>query len=345
MQHVRSILGFVPLLALSTAARATTDHYTFLVDSAQSQVQYEIDSNMGQCTLSPSANGNISGDMVLVLHPGQFPVTDGQFDGGNCGCQPDLVGIIPNSIPGLPPVLEVHLSNLVVRPHSLPFQCDVNGLFLAYTSVDVVNGNLNLSVLGGPLTPCPILGVTSDTTRSHGHVWIDDNGIHVVREIGNVIDVGVPSLGVSLHIAIRGVIRGNMGYAPPTHFCPATVNSSGLAGRIDMGGTPSVSRNDGRLFAGQCPANSTGFFFAGDQQAQLPFGNGYRCVTGQLLRLGTIHCGSNGAGSIGLDLRAPPAAGNVIAGSTWNFQFAFRDVAAGGALFNASDAIAVDFVP
>jgi hypothetical protein len=59
MQHVRSILGFVPLLALSTAARATTDHYTFLVDSAQSQVQYEIDSNMGQCTSATWSCGRI----------------------------------------------------------------------------------------------------------------------------------------------------------------------------------------------------------------------------------------------------------------------------------------------
>jgi hypothetical protein len=339
------MLPFVSILALSTAARATTDHYTFQVDQLQSQVQYEIDTNLGLCNLGATSNGSISGQMVAVLHPGVFPITDGRFDGGDCACHPDLVGIIPNSLPGLPPLLEVHLDQLVVRPHSQPFQCDANGLFLAYSSVDVVNGNLNVSVLGGPLVPCQILGVTSDTTRTHGHIWIDQNGIHLVREIGNVIDVSVPALGLDLHIAIRGVIRGDMGYPPPTHFCPATVNSSGLAGRIDLGGTPSVSRNDGQLFAGQCPANSTGFFFAGDQQTQLPFGNGYRCVGGQLLRLGTVHCGPNGAGSMALDLHVRPAAGSIVAGSTWNFQFAFRDVAAGGALFNASDAIAVDFVP
>ena len=346
MQHVRSLLTFVPFLALAATARAVpTDHYTFLVDSAQSQVQYEIDTNLGLCTLSPSANGKITGNMVLALHPGQYPISDGLFDGGDCGCQPDLVGIIPNSLPGLPPLLECHLSNLVVRPHSQPFQCDSSGLFLAYTNVDVVNGSLNVSLSGGPFVPCTILGTTSDVTRSHGQVWIDGNGIHVVRELGNVIDVGVPALNLSLHIAIRGVIHGNLGYPPPPHFCPATVNSTGLAARIDFGGTPSVSRNDGQLFVGQCPPHATGFFFAGNQQGQVPFGNGYRCATGQLLRLGTIHCGSNGAGSIGLDLVAPPASGNLVAGSSWNFQFAYRDVAAGGALFNASDAIAVDFVP
>jgi hypothetical protein len=346
MSQVRWTLFLLTLPALSPAARATlTDHYTMQVDSVQSQVQYEIDTNLGLCTLSPSANGNISGDMVVVLHPGAYPVSDGQFDGGNCSCMPNLVGIIPNSLPGLPPLLEVHLSSLVVRPHSLPFQCDSNGLFLAYTSCDVTNGNLDVSVSGVPFIPVSILGLTSDTTRSHGHVWIDGSGIHVLREIGNVIEVNVPALNLSLHIAIRGVIRGNMGFPVPTRFCTATPNSTGQPASIDFSGSPSVSLNDGQLLVTHCPPNVTGLFITSDQQGQLPFGNGYRCATGQLLRIGAIHVGSNGAGTLALDVHAPPASGNLVAGSRWNFQCAYRDVAAGGALFNASDAIAVDFVP
>ena len=43
--------------------------------------------------------------------------------------------------------------------------------------------------------------------------------------------------------------------------------------------------------------------------------------------------------------QAPPLAGNLVAGTRWNFQFVYRDSAAGGAMFNASDAIAIDFVP
>jgi len=345
MQTVRPLLPLASLLALTVPAAAITDRYPFLVDSVQSQVQYEIDTSLGMCDLGTTVNGSISGDMQIVLHPGAYPISDGYFDGGDCSCQPNLVGIIPNSLPGLPPLLEVHCDNLVVRPHSPSFQCDSSGHFLVDSSVDVVGGNLDVSLGGAPFVPCSIVGVTSDSTRTHGQCWIDNNGIHVVREIGNVIDVNVPALGLDLHIAIRGVIHGNMGYAPPTYFCPATPNSTGLPGHIAFGGTPSVSRNDGSLVVNHCPAHSTGFFFTGDQQGQVPFGNGFRCVTGQLLRLGTIHCDSNGAGSIALDLHAPPAAGSLVAGSTWNFQFTYRDVAAGGALFNATDAIAVEFVP
>lgn len=346
MTRFALMLSLVPILSLSSTARATvTDRYIFTVDSANSQVQYEIDSNLGLCTLSPSMNGNIAGSMALVLHPGQFPISEGRLDGGDCSCLPDLVGLVPNSLPGLPPLLEVHLGGLVVRPHSRPFACDASGLFLVDASCDVVGGNLDVSVLGGPFVPVPILGLTSDSTRTHGQVWIDGTGIHVVREIGNTISLSVPALGLDLHIAIRGVIRGNMDYPAPTNFCPATPNSTGQPAAIHFGGTPSVSRNDGQLLVMFCPPSTTGLFIAGDQQGQVPFGNGTRCATGQLLRLGTIHVGSNGAGSSALDLHLPPAADNVVAGSRWNFQFAYRDVAAGGAMFNASDAIAVEFVP
>ena len=346
MQSVRPLLSLASLAVFSTAATAgINDRYFFLVDSAQSQVQYEIDTNLGMCSLGTTQSGSISGEMQILLHPGAFPISDGRFDGGDCGCHPNLVGIIPNSLPGLPPLLEVHLDGLVVRPHSPTFQCNSTGNFMADANFDVVGGNLSVAVGGGVFVPVPILGMTSDNFRSQGHVWIDDNGIHVQREIGNVLDVNIPALSLDLHIAIRGLIRGNMGYAPPTYFCPATPNSTGQIARIFFGGTPSVSRDDAELFATECPPHVTGYFFTGDSQGQLPFGNGYRCVTGQLLRLGTIHCDANGAGSVALDLHAPPAAGNLVAGSTWNFQFAYRDVAAGGAMFNATGALAVDFVP
>jgi hypothetical protein len=37
------------------------------------------------------------------------------------------------------------------------------------------------------------------------------------------------------------------------------------------------------------------------------------------------------------------AAGQITAGSTWNFQFWFRDPVAGGASFNLSDGLEVTF--
>jgi hypothetical protein len=47
-----------------------------------------------------------------------------------------------------------------------------------------------------------------------------------------------------------------------------------------------------------------------------------------------------------LDNVVPPFAnGQLAAGGQWNFQAWYRDVAAGGAGFNSSDAVGVTFVP
>jgi hypothetical protein len=40
-----------------------------------------------------------------------------------------------------------------------------------------------------------------------------------------------------------------------------------------------------------------------------------------------------------------PGRRQITAGSTWNFQFWFRDPVAGGASFNLSDGLGVTFCP
>ena len=132
MKLIRWTLCALSIPLCPSAAQATVnDHYTMQVDSVQSLVYYGLDTSLGPCTLSAGSTGHLSGDMVVVLRPGAFPISEGQLDGGNCGCQPDLIGIIPNALPGLPPLLEVHLDSLVVQSVSAPFSCDSAGSFLA----------------------------------------------------------------------------------------------------------------------------------------------------------------------------------------------------------------------
>src|SRR5258706_11662307 len=211
MSRTVSMLSLVSLLALQATAQATVnDHYTFLVDSTQSQVIYGISTSLGPCTLSGGTGGNISGDTVVVLHSGAFPISDGQLTGGNCSCQPDLIGIIPNSVPGLPPLLEVHLNALVVQPSSPPFSCDAGGLFLTDVACVVTGGTLEVSMSGSAFLNVPIVGMLTDTSRSHGQLWIDGNGIHLTREFDNSLDVSVPALSLDLHIVIAGQLRSDM---------------------------------------------------------------------------------------------------------------------------------------
>ena len=79
----------------------------------------------------------------------------------------------------------------------------------------------------------------------------------------------------------------------------------------------------------------------------MPFGNGTRCVGGSLFRLlPPAQLDAQGNNSYQVDLTSPatPEA-QISVGSRMNFQLWYRDPAAGGANFNASDAVSVSFCP
>jgi hypothetical protein len=132
----------------------------------------------------------------------------------------------------------------------------------------------------------------------------------------------------------------------PVNFCQTSPNSVGDGSVMTYSGTSSVSANDLELVAYGNPPDALGRFFYGMNQTPTPlvFGNGWRCID-PFTRLPTLNCNEFGDASFLLDLNAlvPP---NVInAGETWSFQFWYRNPAAGGANFNASDGLQVEFCP
>jgi len=129
-------------------------------------------------------------------------------------------------------------------------------------------------------------------------------------------------------------------------YCSANPNSSGAPAAIAMEGSTSVRDNDVTLVAGPAPAGQPGLFYYGVARIEEPFGDGFRCVGGAVFRLPPVVVDPGGTAAYELDLSAPPAPeGELAPGSTWNFQFWFRDPAAGGSGFNLSDALSVIFCP
>jgi hypothetical protein len=70
-----------------------------------------------------------------------------------------------------------------------------------------------------------------------------------------------------------------------------------------------------------------------------PFHPGLFKVMPMVLVDGTGHA------QLALDFKGLPAGGEILGGSSWCFQFWFRDRAAGGAGSNLSDATRVTFCP
>jgi hypothetical protein len=135
-----------------------------------------------------------------------------------------------------------------------------------------------------------------------------------------------------------------------SNYCASTINSSGSASTIDATGHASLSLNNLSLRTTGNPAGTIGLFYYGGNQAQVVFGDGFRCVGGATSRLPPpLVTDGSGAAERMLDFTQVPmsaGAGMLTAGSSWNFQFWFRDPSvAGGSGFNLSDGLNVAFCP
>ena len=132
-------------------------------------------------------------------------------------------------------------------------------------------------------------------------------------------------------------------------YCTAAANSSGSGARLAASGSLAISDNALGLTVTGAPPTVPGLFFYGPARTEQPFGDGFRCVGGQIFRMPPIAV-TDGAGVASqlVDLTTPPEGngpGQVLAGSTWNYQFWYRDTAAAAAGFNLSDGLSLTFCP
>jgi hypothetical protein len=134
-------------------------------------------------------------------------------------------------------------------------------------------------------------------------------------------------------------------------YCVAQPNSTGTTASIGVTGSLSIVANVFTLTAQGATPNQFALFFYGPEQTQMPLGDGFLCIgpgaTG-LFRLGPAQL-IDGTGRLtrAVDFEAAPAnagSGEVLPGSTWNFQMWHRDsMAAGGTGSNLTDAVSVTF--
>ena len=200
----------------------------------------------------------------------------------------------------------------------------------------------------------------SDVDRYHGSFepqaqWTNDAGTAMLLPFeegaGEVIFDHGPAAQV-------GAISGGFTWIDLTaecvaeNFCTGAPNSAGPGATMSMLGSSSVSANDLTLVATGAAVDSSGLFVYGSVPAEEPFGDGLRCVgtspTGVFRLSPTLFTDQNGTATRIVDLSSgAPAAGNgqITPGSTWYFQFWYRDLAAGGTGFNTTDGLEIIFCP
>jgi hypothetical protein len=127
-------------------------------------------------------------------------------------------------------------------------------------------------------------------------------------------------------------------------YCGALPNSTGVSATLEMLGTATVSANNFALRARNLPPLKPALFFAGTSEQNVPFHSGRLCIAGPKLRFGNpVPSNGNGQLTRAIDLAISPAAGALLAGTTWDFQTWYRDVVAGAGTTNFSHARRVTF--
>lgn len=131
----------------------------------------------------------------------------------------------------------------------------------------------------------------------------------------------------------------------PTTYCAGAPNSVGVGASIASSGSARISDADFGLVVTGCGANTPGFFFFGPGQQQIPWGDGLLCVDGPFQRLlPAVFANPQGTAVRPISFATGP--GTILTpGSTWNFQYKYRDIVTGGTGFNSSNALSATFCP
>ena len=127
-----------------------------------------------------------------------------------------------------------------------------------------------------------------------------------------------------------------------SNYCTISPNSVGGGAVITSNNQTSMSANGFAVSCSGAVPGQFGIFYFGPNQVSTPFGHGVRCIGGQTRRLPVQQADFFGDASYALDFTTSPAS-DVTADSTWNFQFWYRDPAAGSPNFNLSDGLEVLF--
>lgn len=151
-------------------------------------------------------------------------------------------------------------------------------------------------------------------------------------------------LSASERGTIEDYLRGKWTCQAPSTYCVTAPNSNGTGAMIGWSGSNSVAANDLVLEVTAASVNQPGIFFYGPNQTQLPLGDGFRCVAGQLFRLPVVFSDNVGSATYAIDLTSTTLpTGTIAPGESWNFQYWFRDPPGALAPYNLSNGLLVPF--
>jgi hypothetical protein len=331
-------------LLLAPAAAAQAD-YSFQIDSSATNFVWSGTTSVGNIDEQPP-NFTLAGDSVLTLDGGGSPVGSGAFaNDGDALITPDLHGEIPNPLPFLPPLATIDLIGAHIKFSSTTFTVNAAGGFNTVASLTFISGTVVIDDITGGHTVMNLAGMSSNPEPVSGSVTWNTDRYHLDATIHAVFDFDDPNTGITGTVTLDGSMIADHTPTPPATYCPGAPNSVGPGASLWHSGSTSLGNADLDLTTSGLPANQFGLHFYGPTQANVPFGNGFRCVGPPLVRLKPKNTGALGEMTDRIDNSLLPGHGQLAVGMTRHFQNWYRDPAAGGAQFNTSNGLTVVFTP
>lgn len=166
------------------------------------------------------------------------------------------------------------------------------------------------------------------------------------------------------HALMSAVLTGNEIVEPPGEeqvlgggsantYCQSSLNSFGtmalinFTGSLDISGSPTPA-TFGLITTGTPPVpQSFGMYTYGTVQTNIPFANGFLCISPfapGIFRFTPQPLTATGILPNSI-VTHPSEYAAFTPGSSWNFQLWYRNPAAGGANFNLSNGLHVNFAP
>ncbi|MFT4539719.1 MAG: glucose/arabinose dehydrogenase [Planctomycetota bacterium] len=171
-----------------------------------------------------------------------------------------------------------------------------------------------------------------------------------IGSIANISAFGEDGAGEMYIVDIGGEIFKIVPACGTSSFCSTSPNSIGSGAVLGSSGSVSVTNNNLTLNVNGAAPNQFGLFYYGPNQTSLAFGDGVRCVGGSTFRLNPVTLSDFfGDNSKALDFTTGVTGGGtgqILAGSSWNFQYWYRDPGGpGGTGYNLSDGLNALFCP
>jgi hypothetical protein len=360
-------LSFRPLLlALGAAligAQASAQTVAFTLDQPNCNFSFSGTSSVGAIVGSPSTFQMLgTQNITLALQAGAQPFASLAFAGGSVTTSSTLHATVGGFL------ATIDLAGLALSATSPVATVGVGGAFSATVTFTALSGTLTVDPLIGSTTVTDLTGSTSLPTAVSGNLTVVGGKYHLVAPINTSFAFSDPGSGVSGNITLVGQITADFEYSRPFCFgdgsgtaCPCAntspvgqkagcLNSTGVGGKLVSTGIPSIAFDTLVLNGTQQPATTVGLYFQGNGQinagAGAVFGDGLRCVTTTVIRLGTKNTVAGASSYPDVGDPSVSVKGLVVAPGTKHYQLWYRNAAAfcNAETFNLTNGLTVTWL-